>query len=218
MVGEPPHVRPVAIDDIDLGVAVARRREAKPRAVGRPGRQPVFTWALGDLFQSALVDVRDEDVGRPAPVRRVGDGPTVGRPRGIDVQRALGRHAPLVLAVVVGDVDLFDAAVFDRATHALAVAIRVEGQLRARHAAQRPLCLVNFVGDRVRVHAGLAAGPVVVACECGLSRSLRVEEPHFDMNARRRLLTVPMTTPSAFSSRQRSNGTSSTDFAAGIVA
>ena len=56
------------------------------------------------------------------------------------------RDAPLVLAVVVGDVDLLDAAVLDGAGHPLAVAIGVEGQLGPRDAAQRALLLVDLVG------------------------------------------------------------------------
>ena len=58
------------------------------------------------LGRRRLVDVRDEDVGKAATIRRVGQRPAVGRPRGRDVQLAVDRHAPLVRAVVVGDVDL----------------------------------------------------------------------------------------------------------------
>ena len=156
--------------------------------------------------------------GGPAAIRRVGDRPAVGRPGRVDVQRALRRDAPLVLAVVVGDVDLLDAAVLDRAGHPLAVAIGVERQLRARDAAQRPLLLVDVVGDRVRVEPRVRRPTRCTPCRTPTA-GVRTLNSRTSTERRSSVFcTVPTITPSAFSSRQRSNGTSAIDVAGGIVA
>ena len=42
MIGQPAQAAAVAVDDVDLRVAVAVRHERELRAVGRPGRQKVL--------------------------------------------------------------------------------------------------------------------------------------------------------------------------------
>ena len=157
------------------------------RPVGRPGRQPVLRAAPGRLVAASLVDERDEERGEAPRVRRVRDGAAVGRPGRRDVERAVDGDAPLVRAVVVGDVDLLDVAILDRVGDLLAVAIRGERQLRARDAAQRALLLVDLVGHRVRVGARVAGRARVFTREHRLPAD-DVEQAHLDLQARALLL------------------------------
>ena len=165
IVRQPAEVRAVAVDDVDLRVAVARRREADPRAVRRPRRQEVVAGVLRQLLERALVDVRDEDVRLPAAVRRVGDRAPSGDQVGVMFSDLLDGDAPLILAVVVGDVDLLDAAVLDGAGHPLAVAIRVERELRPRDAAQRALRWWISSAIVCAYRRGFAAEPRVLLAE-----------------------------------------------------
>ena len=114
MVRQPPQVRSVAIDHVNLEVVVAGRSERDAGAVGRPHRREVLSWRFRELFQRALINIRDEDLRLDAAVGRVGNRTPVRRPGRIDVQRHLRRDPPLVFAVVIGDVDLLDAALLDR--------------------------------------------------------------------------------------------------------
>ncbi len=189
MVGQFPQTRSVPVDHVEVGVALAlaRRGEAQPGSIGRPRGQPVFVIALGDLFHRPFIDVRDEDVRRTSPVRHVGDRPSVGRPARKHVQRPAGRDATLVLAIVVGDVDLFDIPLLDRSAHAFAVAIRHEGELAERHAVQRPLRLVDLVGRGVGELPRVGAGARVDFAEYRLARP-HVEQADLDLDAAGRFL------------------------------
>ncbi len=87
--------------------------------------------------------------GMPRRYERVRDRARVGRPGRVDVERLVGRQAPLVRAVVVADVDLFHDARFDGPGQAHTVAVGDERDLRAGDAAQRELRLEDLVGDGV---------------------------------------------------------------------
>ena len=68
IVRQPPQPGAVAIDDVDLRVAVAVRRERELRAVGRPGRQLVLFSEVpfGRLLAGMPVTiVLDDDVRKP---------------------------------------------------------------------------------------------------------------------------------------------------------
>jgi hypothetical protein len=110
-----------------------------------------------------------------------------GRPARRDVQRTVDGQAPLVLAIVVRDVDFLHAPLFDGAADALAVTVRGERQLRPgdpADATQR----VQFVCDRVCVEARVGGRPAVFLAEC-LLRGTRTEQPHLDLQqAGRQLL------------------------------
>ena len=121
-----------------------------------------------------------------APVRGVGDRLAVARPHRVDVQRAVHRDPARVGAVVVGDVDLLDPAVVDRALHPLAVAIGREGELGPGDAGQVALLLVDLVGDRVREDARVGGRAAVFLRERrGLAGD--VVQPHLDDDAGPRL-------------------------------
>ena len=114
VVGNPADVRAVAVHHVHLGVAVAVRHESRSAShrAKRPAANSVRR--LGRRLLQPLVNQRDEDVGVAATIRGVGDGARVRRPGRHDIQLPVRRHAPRVLAVVVGDVDLFDIAILDR--------------------------------------------------------------------------------------------------------
>ena len=187
MPGHAPQARAVAIDRVDLHVAVAIGHERETCPVGRERRQEVVDrlGAAGGLVHLALVDVGDVDVRIAAAVRRVGDGPPVGRPARVDRQRPVHRDAPLRLAVVVGDVDLLDAALLDGAACLLAVAIAGKRELGARHALQASAvpCAVR------RRWCGQTARGLLAAAVYSLAHTLRcvvdVEQARLDGQARR---------------------------------
>ncbi len=133
--------------------------------------------------------MRDEDVRLAAPPRDVRDRSGVGRPRRKSIQRAAGRDPPLVLAVVVGDVDLLDRAVLNGAGQPLAVAIGRIRQLGARDAHQRALLQEDLVRNRVRVLARIGRAGVLRAHRRA-PRS-HFQEPEADLEPGARLLHGP---------------------------
>ncbi len=178
----------VAVHHVDLEVAVAIRHERDARAVGRPRRQEVVdrVGAAGRrLGRTALIDERDEDVGPVvAAIRGVGDRAAIGRPHRRDVQRAVHRDAALILAVVVGDVDLFDRRGCSIVPlQPLAIAIGREGELRARDTIEIPLRLVQLVGDRVREHARVGRAARIFLRERG-ALTADLIEPHLHADLR----------------------------------
>ena len=154
--------------------------------------------------------------GAAAAVRRVGDRAAVGRPARRDVQRLADGDAPLVLAVVVGDVDLLDAAALDRA----APCARRRGRSRtSASSARRRSARAATCGSRPRSCARTAAGSRAVVVLRADKTACRVRTLNSFISTWKPALafcTVPTMRPSAFSSRQRSNGTSANDVAAGI--
>src|SRR5262249_4066720 len=131
---------------VDLRVAVPRRAERDACAVGRPRRQPVLALVLRQVVLRALKNVGDENIAAAsAPERNVGNRSAIRRPRGHDVERTVHGESLLVLAVVVGEIDFLRRTLLNGAADALAVAIGVERNLRARDAAQPALLLVDLV-------------------------------------------------------------------------
>ncbi len=164
MVRQPAQAGAVAVDHVDLRVAIPVRGKRELRAVGRPRGQVILflSRARHRVRAASLEDVRHDDVLKAGAIRRVGDRLPVGGPCGGDIQRAGHGHALLIRAVVVGHVDVRDAAVGDGARHPLAVPIRRERELRPRDAAQRTLLLVNLVGRRVRVQPRIPEASAVL--------------------------------------------------------
>ena len=145
---------------------------------GREHRQKIAALLVGQRVSGAFVEVRDQNLRHDAAVGRVGDAPAVGRPVRVDVQPLARRHAQLVRAVVVADVDVLAVPVlFHRIGEAFVITIGDERQFRARDAAKAPL-VVNVV--RHPVGAGsrvLQRDPVVELSERHLARA-HVEQPH----------------------------------------
>ena len=99
---------------------------------------------------------------------------------------AVDGDAPLVRAVVVGDVDLLDVALFDGGRPpASRLRSDDERQLGARHAAQVALRLVQLVGHGVRVEPRVRRRAGVLAAVHRLPRP-HVIQPHLDADAGRR--------------------------------
>ena len=138
---------------------------------------------LRQVVLRALKDVRDEDIPASlAAKRNVRDRAPVGRPRRHDVERAIDGEPLLVLAVVIREIDFLRRPLLNRAADALAVAIRIERDLRARDAGEAALLLMNFVRDRVRVQPRVGRRSGVLLAERLLLR-VDLDQPHLHAHA-----------------------------------
>ena len=102
------------------------------------------------------------------------------------LERLGDRRPPRIRAVVIAVVDLGNAAVADRPLDAHHVAIRREGDLRARHAPERPLLKMNLIRHGVGVQPRVRDRPAVLLRERRLARR-HVEQPHLHDDAGPRL-------------------------------